>query len=36
MRKWEASYLYTSHPDYVALREKTIYAGLRAAGLPEE
>jgi tetratricopeptide (TPR) repeat protein len=36
MRKWEASYLYTSQPDYVALREKTIYVGLRAAGMPEE
>ena len=36
IRKWEASLLFTNHPDRVALREKTIYAGLRAAGMPEE
>jgi hypothetical protein len=36
LRAFEGSLSYTSEPRYVALRESTINAGLRRAGLPEE
>jgi adenylate cyclase len=36
VRASEASLPYTGRDEYVALREKTTYAGLRRAGMPDE
>ncbi len=36
LRTSGASFSYMSHPQYVALLETTVFAGLRRAGLPEE
>jgi adenylate cyclase len=36
VRAWESVFRYTHHPEYGSLREKTVYAGLRCAGMSEE
>src|SRR5262252_6871257 len=36
LAQWRAEYPWYSNPQFVALAEPTLYAGLRRAGLPEE
>ena len=36
VRQWRADYPWYSNPQFVALAEPTLYAGLRRAGFPDE
>jgi adenylate cyclase len=36
VRLWEGAFPWAKQPEYVALREKTEYAGLRRGGMPEQ
>jgi hypothetical protein len=36
LARWRADYPWYSNPQFVALAEPTLYAGLRRAGFPDE